>query len=43
MKFDIRENEFIKTTTQKIKRYANLKQNEKVEEKEESVEETAEE
>ena len=36
--FDIRENEFIKTTTQKIKRYANLKQNEKVEE--ESVEET---
>ena len=38
MNFDIRENEFIKTTTQKIKRYANLKQNEKVEE--ESVEET---
>ena len=32
MNFDIRENEFIKTTTQKIKRYANLKQNEKVEE-----------
>ena len=31
MNFDIRENEFIKTTTQKIKRYANLKQNEKVE------------
>ena len=43
MNFDIRENEFIKTTTQKIKRYANLKQNEKVEEAEESVEETTEE
>ena len=36
MNFDIRENEFIKTTTQKIKRYANLKQNDK----EDSVEET---
>ncbi len=43
MNFDIRENEFIKTTTQKIKRYANLKQAEKAEETEESVEETAEE
>lgn len=32
MDFDIRESEFIKTTTQKIKRYANLKQNEKEEE-----------
>ena len=29
MNFDIRENEFIKTTTKKIKRYANLKQQEK--------------
>ena len=36
MNFDIRENEFIKTTTKKIKRYANLKQSEKTEEKEET-------
>ena len=36
MNIDIRENEFIKTTTQKIKRYPNLKQNDK----EDSVEET---
>lgn len=28
MKFDVRENEFIKTTTQKIKRYANLSKKE---------------
>ena len=39
MSFDIRENEFIKTTTQKIKRYANLN-DKKAEDNEEEKDET---
>ena len=39
MSFDIRENEFIKTTTQKIKRYANL-DDKKSEDNEEEKDET---
>lgn len=38
MHFDIRENEFIKTTTQKIKRYANIEEKKKTEKTDEDSE-----